>query len=251
MNRLGLAKERIRYVNRNFQNWNTKKNEKTISKNWTERLLFPVFSLHICYTFCDDVRTYLKLTKQTKENPYWVKRRRGHQRMKWLDGITDSMDTNLSQLQDIVEDRGAWRAAVHGVTKSWTWLSNWTRMGWKAKSFPFPFSFKFPWGSFVRTSDRGNLVRRGIQSHFLKYLIPSASPCLLHSRAPARLTATDNRYPYTLLYASIISFILKEINGTTFICNTMCLKWIYMLSPHRLETKTPCFNKAAKKTPCF
>ena len=119
------------------------------------------------------------------------------------------------------------------------------------KGFSFPFSFKFPWGSFVRTSDTGNLVRRHIQSHFLKYLIPSASPCLLHSRAPARLTATDNRYPYTLLYASIISFILKEINCTTFICNTMCPKWIYMLSPHGLETKTPCFNKAAQKTPCF
>ena len=65
--------------------------------------------------------------------------------------------------------------------------------GVKGKKLPFPFSFMFPWGSFVRTSDRGNLVRRGIQSHFLKYLIPSASPCLLHSRAPARLTATNRQ----------------------------------------------------------
>ena len=47
-------------------------------------------------------------------------RRRGRQRMRWLDGITDSMDMNLSKLQKTVEDRGAWRAAIHGVTKSRT-----------------------------------------------------------------------------------------------------------------------------------
>ena len=48
------------------------------------------------------------------------RRRRGQQRMSWLDGITDSTDTNLSKLQETVEDRGAWRAAVHGVAKRWT-----------------------------------------------------------------------------------------------------------------------------------
>ena len=47
-------------------------------------------------------------------------RRRGQQRMRWLDGITDSMNMNLSKLQEIVEDRGAWRAAVHRVAKIWT-----------------------------------------------------------------------------------------------------------------------------------
>ena len=52
------------------------------------------------------------------------RRKRGWQRTRWLDSITDSMDMSLSKLQDMVKDREAWRAAVHGVTKGWTRLSN-------------------------------------------------------------------------------------------------------------------------------
>ena len=54
------------------------------------------------------------------------KRRKGWQRMRLLESITDSKDTNLSKLWEIVKDRQTWSAAVHGVTKSWTWLKDWT-----------------------------------------------------------------------------------------------------------------------------
>ena len=67
------------------------------------------------------------------------RRRRGRQRMRCLDGITDPMDVTLSEFQELVMDREAWHAVIHGVAKSWTWLSDWTKLSWTEYSVVYMY----------------------------------------------------------------------------------------------------------------
>ena len=98
------------------------------------------------------------------------RRRRGWQRMRWLDGITNSMHVSLSELWELVMDREAWRAAIHGVAKSQTRLSDWTELNWTDAAF-YPT---------LLPPHHLPLKEKSMQQYFCPYAFPE--PCYLSSK---------------------------------------------------------------------